>query len=125
LNKAIPAWLLAAFLLAPLPSPAQTVGEPHYDSQLMRLAEILGSLHFLRNLCGDKGSQWRDRMQRMITMEKPDAKRKARLYGAFNTAYQAFSEHYHQCTPAAREAIRRYEREGAALSQKLVERYGN
>ena len=28
---------------------------------LMRLAEVLGSLHYLRNLCGEKGNQWRPR----------------------------------------------------------------
>lgn len=97
---------------------------PHYDDKLTRLAEILGSLHYLRNLCGDRSMQWRDRMNTMIEMEKPDEKRKARFYAAFNNAYHAFSEQYYECTPAAAEAIRRYDREGATLSQKLVDRYG-
>ena len=31
--------------------------ESPFEPGLMRLAEVLGSLHFLRNLCGEKGDQ--------------------------------------------------------------------
>ena len=31
--------------------------EAQFEPGLMRLAEILGSLHFLRNLCGESGDQ--------------------------------------------------------------------
>jgi len=120
-----PAWLFFIILSGILPSPAQTPAAPYYDSKLIRLSEILGSLHYLRNLCGDKGTQWRDRMSRMVDTEKPNAMRKTRFLAAFNNAYRAFSNRYYECTPAAIEAIRRYDQEGATLSQELIERYGN
>ena len=37
--------------------------EAPFEPGLMRLAEVLGSLHFLRNLCGEKGDQWRVPME--------------------------------------------------------------
>ena len=36
-----------------------------YDNKLMRLAEILGAVHYLRELCGaQEGQVWRDQMKR-------------------------------------------------------------
>ena len=44
---------------------AEAVEAP-FEPGLMRLAEILGSLHFLRNLCGEKGDQWRIEMEKLL-----------------------------------------------------------
>ncbi len=91
----------------------------------MRLAEILGSLHFLRNLCGEQGSDWREEMQHLIDAEHPDADRKARFVASFNRGYRAFETSYTSCTASAAEAIRRYTREGEDLSRDIATRYGN
>lgn len=123
LPKLIILCLLTTISIAP--AFAQTHHVPLYSQKMLRLAEIMGSLHYLRNLCGEEGTQWRDRMNTLIETEKPDAERKARLYAAFNDAYRAFSESYRQCTPAAIEAITRYTEEGVTLSEDLVNRYGN
>ena len=49
---------------------------PAYDDVMMRLAEMLGALHYLRELCGAKeGSLWRDQMQELIEKEEPDETR--------------------------------------------------
>ncbi|AQS41926.1 MAG: Hypothetical protein BHV28_12410 [Candidatus Tokpelaia hoelldobleri] len=103
----------------------QPAGLLQYDTKLLRLSEILGSLHYLRNLCGEEGTQWRDEMNALLTAEQPNAARKARLLGAFNDAYRVFSDRYSQCTPAAHEAVNRYTKEGISLSQELVDRFGN
>jgi len=119
---------LAAFLfmLNTAPLIAQQMPVPlQYDTKLLRLSEILGSLHYLRNLCGEQGTQWRDEMNALLMAEQPNAARRSRLLSAFNDAYRVFSDRYSQCTPAAHEAVNRYTKEGITLSQELVDRYGN
>ncbi|MDG4854761.1 MAG: TIGR02301 family protein [Mesorhizobium sp.] len=102
-------------------SPAEAPFEPG----LMRLAEVLGSLHFLRNLCGEKGDQWRLEMEKLLETENPDPNRRARFIASFNRGYRSFSGTYTQCTPSATEAIARYMKEGETLSRDIASRYGN
>jgi len=40
-----------------------------YDPKLMRLAEILGSVSYLRNLCKGSESEWRDMMRELLGEE--------------------------------------------------------
>ena len=45
-----------------------------YDDQLLRLSEILGAVHYLRELChAGEGTLWRDQMQALLDSEQPDA----------------------------------------------------
>ena len=123
MNKYLKTLVIMAFLFAAAPADAELV--PQYDAKMLRLAEILGSLHYLRNLCGEKTSLWRDKMEELIKAENPTPTRRVRLYASFNDAYRAFSDNYHTCTKAAVDADRRYIKEGTALSHELLNRYGN
>ncbi|WP_110750894.1 TIGR02301 family protein [Phyllobacterium leguminum] len=105
--------------------PVAAADDPPYEAKLTRLAEILGSLHYLRNLCGEEGSEWRDRMNAIIAAEKPEEVRKARMTASFNRGYRAFSEIYTSCTDSAVAAIDRYMKEGESLSNEIGARYGN
>lgn len=91
----------------------------------MRLSEILGSLHFLRNLCGEEGNQWRERMEKLLDAEKPDPARRAKLIASFNRGYRSFEGTYTKCTASAAEAIARYMKEGETLTNEVTGRYGN
>lgn len=104
--------------------PARAVEAP-YDADLMRLAELLGSLHYLRNLCGEKGTTWREQMEQLIATENPDADRRARLTASFNRGYRSFDSVYTTCTASAVEAIERYMLEGETLTKQIVAKYGN
>ena len=96
-----------------------------YDDQLLRLAEVLGSLHYLRSLCGtEEGTRWRDAMATILSTESPAPKRKARLTARFNRGYEGFAENYSRCTDNARAAAENYRREGIGLSAQIVSRYG-
>ena len=45
-----------------------------FDGDLQRLAEILGTLHYLRGICGtNEGAKWRNQMQALIDAETPSA----------------------------------------------------
>jgi uncharacterized protein (TIGR02301 family) len=118
--------ILASLLILPLAlsRPAAAVDAP-YEAGLMRMAEVMGSLHFLRNLCGDKGSQWRQTMERLLAAENPEPERRARFIASFNRGYRSFGGTYTQCTASATEAISRYMKEGETLSRDIASRYGN
>lgn len=118
--------ITALALIAPLAlsRPAAAVDAP-YEAGLMRIAEVMGSLHFLRNLCGDKGNQWRQTMERLLAAENPQPERRARFIASFNRGYRSFEGTYTKCTVSATEAIGRYTVEGENLARDLAARYGN
>ncbi|WP_185983064.1 TIGR02301 family protein [Aureimonas mangrovi] len=97
-----------------------------YMAPMGRLAGILGSIHFLRTLCGDdNASVWRDKMNELIEAQKPNEADRRILIAQFNGGYRAFESTYRQCTPAAEVATRRYLEEGATLSREISARFGN
>ena len=104
------------------PAPA---AEAPFEPGLMRLAEVLGSLHFLRTLCGESGDQWRVQMEKLLESENPDPERRARFIASFNRGYRSFSATYTHCTASATEAIGRYMKEGETLTRDIASRYGN
>jgi uncharacterized protein (TIGR02301 family) len=96
-----------------------------YEAEFSRLAEVLGALHYLRPLCGEKQARWRAEMQDLLDAEQPTADRRDRLIASFNRGYQSFELTYRKCTPSADLAISRYLDEGAKLSRDIATRYGN
>src|SRR5207302_9751293 len=103
---------LAAALLLVLaasgiaPARAQDAAAP-FDPDLLRLAEILGSLHYLRAICGsNEGQKWRNQMQALVDAETPGGDRRARMIASFNRGYRGFQQTYRACTPAANTAIK-------------------
>lgn len=107
--------------LAVVPACAQQGETKPYDDKLMQLAEILGAVHYLRELCGaTDGQQWRDRMRELIESEGSTPLRRARLTRSFNNGYQSYSRTYQSCTPTARTAIARFLESGAQLADGLI-----
>jgi len=97
-----------------------------YDRDLQRLSEILGSLHFLRGICGsNEGQKWRNEAQALIDAEAPAGERHEQMIASFNRGYRAFQQSYRTCTPAADFAIRRYLEEGAKIAREITARYAN
>ncbi|MFD1746197.1 TIGR02301 family protein [Rhizobium helianthi] len=110
------------------PAPAQGTEEKPapYDGRLMRLAEILGSVHYLRTLCGAPAADWRASMQALLDAETiNEPKRREKLTASFNRGYRAFAAVHTSCTPAARSAEETYRNEGATLAAEIATRYGN
>ncbi|MDI7861121.1 TIGR02301 family protein [Rhizobiaceae bacterium n13] len=98
-----------------------------YDDRLIRLSEILGSVHYLRNLCNpEKEDGWRAAMQQLLDKETSnEPKRRAQLTAAFNRGYRSFASVYTTCTAAAVVAEERYRNEGATLATEIAARFGN
>lgn len=117
--------LFAAIVaLAGLTGPAAAVEAP-FQPRLLRLAEVLGSLHYLRNLCGEEGTQWREQMQKLIDAENPAPDLRARYVASFNRGYRSYESTYVKCTASATEAIARFMKEGEELSRDIAVRFGN
>jgi uncharacterized protein (TIGR02301 family) len=97
-----------------------------FDAGLARLSEILGSLHYLRGICGaNEGSKWRAEMQALLDAEAPSGERRSRFIAHFNRGYRAYLQTYRTCTPAADLVIRRYFEEGSKIAREVTARYSN
>jgi uncharacterized protein (TIGR02301 family) len=117
--------LMAAAVAAAKPATAAEVTAP-FDAGLARLSEILGSLHYLRGLCGaNEGNKWRAEMQALLDAEAPSGQRRAQFIAHFNRGYRAYLQTYRTCTPAADLAIRRYLEEGSKIAREVTARYSN
>lgn len=117
-------WIIVAAAASGLwltaPAIAQSTDKP-YDDRLLRLSEILGAMHYLRELCGaNEGQIWRDRMRELLEAEGASAIRRARLTRSFNQGYYSYSKTYKVCTSAAQTAINRFMSEGVQLAEGLV-----
>ena len=117
--------LMIVACLGLTPAKAQDAAAP-FDADLQRFAEILGSLHYLRAICGaNEGQKWRNEMQALADAETPSGERRTRLIASFNRGYHGFQQTYRTCTPAANVAIKRYLTEGSKISRDLTARYAN
>ena len=114
-------------VLAAAVAPAHAQEPVPFDGDLQRLAEILGALHYLREICGAKeGQKWRNEMQALMDAEtSPGSDRRKSLTTSFNRGYRGFQQTYRTCTPAADVVIRRYLGEGAKISREITARYSN
>ncbi|EIM26117.1 TIGR02301 family protein [Microvirga lotononidis] len=107
------------------PAPAVEPPPAPYEKELLRLAEIMGSLAMLRPLCSaPDGAEWSRRMQVLLEAEGTTPGRRERLAGAYNKGYQAYALTYRVCTPSAQEASFRFLTEGEHLAHNITGRYG-
>lgn len=99
---------------------AQTRSKP-YDQKLYRLSEILGAVHYLRELCGSNDKQlWREKMEELLNSEGTTALRRANLSRRFNRGYRGYSRTYRGCTSSAQGTIERFLKEAITITDELV-----
>jgi uncharacterized protein (TIGR02301 family) len=116
----------AMLLCLGLPARAAEGDLTPFDPDLQRLAEILGSLQYLRSVCGaNEGQKWRGEMQALIDAEAPSGERRRKIVASYNLGYRGYQQTYRTCTPAANVAIRRFLDEGAKIAREITARYAN
>ncbi|AMJ61194.1 TIGR02301 family protein [Bosea sp. PAMC 26642] len=135
------ATLLALSLVAPLaaaqaqtqrpaapaqpPAPPPEPPPPPYEPQLLKLAEIMGSLAYLRTLCAaPEAENWRQRMAALLEAEGRTPMRRDRLTSAYNRGFRAYAATHRACTDGSQEASSRLAAEGERLARTLAGRYG-
>jgi uncharacterized protein (TIGR02301 family) len=107
------------------PEPPPEPPPAPYEPDLLRLAEIMGSLAYLRGLCGGpEAAGWRDKMLALVESEGRSPARKERLAGAYNRGFRAYALTHRACSPTAEEATARLGIDGERLSRALAGRFG-
>jgi len=107
---------------APVEQPAEP--PPPYEPQLLRLAEVIGALAYLRDLCGaGDGATFRAKFANLLEAEGSTPARKETLAGAFNRGFRDYELTYRACTPAAREIVARFLDEAARIAKDVASRY--
>ena len=108
-----------------LAKPSPEAPPAPYEPQLLRLAELMGALAYLRDLCSDAdGEQWRARMSAVIDAEGSSPARREKLAGAYNKGFRGYEITYRTCTPNATVIIARFIGEGTRLAHEIANRYG-
>ena len=109
---------------AATPTPAQPDAPPPYEAQLLRLAELIGALTYLRDLCGDgDGAAFRAKFADLVDAEGTTDARKESLAGAFNRGFRDYELTYRACTPTAREIVARFLDEASRIAKDVANRY--
>jgi uncharacterized protein (TIGR02301 family) len=109
---------------APAEQPAPAESPPPYEPQLLRLAEVIGALSYLRDLCGaGDGATFRTEFANLLETEANTPARKETLAGAFNRGFRDYEMTYRACTPAAREIVARFLDEAARIAKDVANRY--
>ncbi len=103
---------------APEPPPAA------YEPELLRLAEVIGTLSYMTALCAQPDSQnWQQRITQLIDAEGTTPQRKERLAGAFNRGYLGHQPAHRTCTERSRQVIDRLLLQGQRLTREISTRY--
>jgi uncharacterized protein (TIGR02301 family) len=106
------------------PTPAQPDTPPPYEAQLLRLAELIGALTYLRDLCDDgDGATFRAKFADLVDTEGTTDARKESLAGAFNRGFRDYELTYRACTPTAREIVARFLDEASHIAKDVANRY--
>jgi uncharacterized protein (TIGR02301 family) len=114
-------------LPAPVPTPKE---EPQpeqpaaYEPDLLKLAEVLGTLSYMSGLCQQQGSaSWRDKMNQLIDAEGTTPQRKERLAGAYNRGYVGHQPTHRTCNDRSREVIDRLVLQGQRITRDIATRF--
>ncbi len=110
----------------PLPASPQQSAEPPppYEAQLLRLAQIMGTLAYLRDLCGaGDGDAWRSKMANLLDSETKSGPRRQTLAGAYNKGFHGYETTYHTCTSHAAIVMQRFLSEGNDLARDIANRF--
>jgi uncharacterized protein (TIGR02301 family) len=118
----------AAAKPSPSPTPSPTPTRPEaapYEADLLRLAELMGALSYLRDLCHDgDGGKFRDQIARLIEADTRATEAKEQLAGAFNRGFDGYRLTYRLCTSNARTTIEAYLDETQRLAKEIATRFG-
>lgn len=95
--------------------------QPAERQALADLAYALGESHALKVACAGSADQsWRDRMNRLLELEKPDEAFRRRLTDSFNAGFSTRKAEHPACDEGVPEAERAAAERGRALAERLA-----
>lgn len=112
--------LLAAFAAAP--AFAQGVDYRQRAEDLTGISRIFGELHHIRRSCErSEADAWRNRMQKLIDLEMPQAELREQMVIAFNDGFRNGERRYPYCDRDARNRAASVAAEGDRIATRLLE----
>lgn len=114
----IAAVILAAALASAVHAQDRT---PDQKKQMLDLAYVLGEAHALKEACAPDDQTWRERMQRMLEVEAPDADFEAQLTTRFNDGFSARHADFPKCDPRAAKLEAKVAAQGEVLAKALAD----
>lgn len=119
MSRALTLIVLSCVALA-APAKAAEPRSPQEQTGILKLAEILGRSHALRQVCrGEEDGFWYDRMQKLIAVESPDDGFRRRLVEKFNEGFGAQKTETPACPADADSRWRDLSAQGAQASRAL------
>lgn len=105
--------------------PAAAAPPPPYQADLLRFAEVLGTVAYLDPLCNGAGAgRWHDKMARLIEAQELGPAARRPYVEAFNRGLRNLAVAHRSCSPRTRQILLRLFAEGAALADRLEFRFG-
>ena len=99
----------------------QGPGSRSYERNLLRLSQILGAIHHLREVCNaNEGQLWRKKMVKLLETEAPSPQRRVLLVDKFNQGYRGHQLTFPTCTKKAAARVKRFVKEGATLATAIA-----
>ena len=112
--------ILAVLFVAPSVAWSQSDYARH-STRLVRIAEIMGGLHYLRGICDKENNQvWRGNMLRLLDLEQPPQDVRERMVSRFNSYFDREKRSYSTCNRKATREIKRLAGEGQQLTSELT-----
>ena len=114
---------------APGPPPILERGPTPFEPQLLKMAELMGALAFLADICSNEASNaqsgqiWRDKTALLMDAETSGPRLRGLMAGAYNRGYSDLEVNYKGCS---QPALALYEHDLEMvhrLSQDLARRY--
>jgi uncharacterized protein (TIGR02301 family) len=87
----------------------------------VQLAEILGAVHHLRDVCGtNEGQLWRNKMIEMLGVLAPSDAERQQLVKNFNDSYYRYKNAYPACSATAARQSDKLMQDGQRLAEELA-----
>lgn len=109
-----------------LSGPVQAAeGPAPFQSELLRLSEILGAVTYLDGLCDTgEAEAWRAAMRDLIEAQRMSPEDRRRYVDFFNRGHRTFASVHRSCSERTRYVLGRYFAEGAAIAARIEDRFG-
>lgn len=113
------AWAAAGLVVLALALPAPAFAA--FPPKTIQLAEILGAVHHLRDVCGaNEGQLWRNKMIEMIAVLQPKEADRQRLVKHFNDSFYRYRNAYPRCTATAATQSDKLMQDGQRIAEELA-----
>ncbi len=91
-----------------------------HQTQIIRLAEVMGGSHYLRGICDKADNQiWRAHMLSLLELEQPPQEMREEMVSRFNANYDRARRSFSKCNRKATRELSKLAQEGEQLTGEI------